>query len=479
VVIGQAIRPAGRREMAEFLLPATLLAAAAIGLLAAIDARYAVAACAALIAVPAAVFKPKLIVYLLIVAIYAGTFQINEVTAQRLAAPLAGIAILSYFVHSRSFALGLDRLTVGIAAAYTLLAVASASWTVSLSGSIYALSSLSISLAFAGVFALLVRGPADLKWMIWLMAIASGLLGLWWADSFHHGTFRGANIAGDPNFYSALQVIALPMIVALAAWSAPLPRLLLYGIAAVTAVSIPASLSRGGMVALLVVLLLLAASPARGLFRTTRRKLAVFAGVAVIIVALVAYAGGDLGDRFAALASDPSGGAGRADLALAATHGFTEHPVVGLGFGGFVPSSFALLRDTPGVFLLAHLRYQDYPGQEVHNTYLESLVELGIPGLLLFLALLGAAARSLVRSARRARAAGDRFIEGVATASLIGLAAFSVSSFTISTETSRALWLLIGLSLALSAMTAPPSVAHDRRPTPIVVHTNNDGDLGS
>jgi len=308
--------------------------------------------------------------------------------------------------------------------------------------------------------------------MIWLTAIGSGILGLWWADSFHHGTFRGANIAGDPNFYSALQVVALPLILALAAWSRPLPRLVLYGIAAVAAVSIPASLSRGGMVALLVVVLLVAASPARGLFGTIRQKLAVYAGVAVIMAAVVAYAGDDLANRFALLASDPSGGAGRADLALAAAHGFSEHPVAGLGYGGFVTSSFALLRDTPGVFLLAHLRYQDYPGQQVHNTYLESLVELGVPGLLLFLALLLAAARSLVRSARRARATGDRFVEGVATALLIGLAAFSVSSFTISTETSRVLWLLIGLSLALSAMTAPPSVRTNRGQTPIVVQTN-------
>ncbi len=462
--------------MAEILLPATLLAAAAVGLLAAINATYAVAACVALIAVPAAVFKPKLIVYLLILAIYAGTFQINDVTAQRLAAPLAGIAILSFVVHNLSFRPRFDRLTVGAVIAYALLAFASASWTVSLSGSIYALSSLSISLAFAGVFALLVQEPADLKRMIWLMAVGSGLLGLWWADSFHHGTFRGANIAGDPNFYSALQVVALPLILTLAAWSRPLPRLVLYGIAAVTAVSIPASLSRGGMAALVVVLVLVAASPTRGLFGTLRQKLAVYAGVAVIVAAVLAYAGGDLGNRFAALASDPSGGAGRADLALAAAHGFSEHPIVGLGFGGFVPSSFALLRDTPGVFLLAHLRYQDYPGQEVHNTYLESLVELGVPGLLLFLALLVAAARSLLQSARRARAAGDRFIEGVATALLIGLAAFAVSSFTISTETSRALWLLIGLSLALSAITAPPAVGQNRRQTPIVVQTNPEGE---
>ena len=63
-------------------------------------------------------------------------------------------------------------------------------------------------------------------------------------------------------------------------------------------------------------------------------------------------------------------------------------------------------------------------------------------------------------------------LTNVATALLIGLAAFSVSSFTISTETSRVLWLLIGLSLALSAMTAPPSVRTNRGQTPIVVQTN-------
>ena len=471
-MIAQGVQPVPRWRTAGLVVPTAMVAAGGVGWLAAVDPRYAVAACATMIAVPAALFRPKLIVYLLILTIYASTFQISDVTAQRLAAPLAGIAILSYLVHNLSFRPRFDRLTVAIAIAYALLALASASWTVSLSGSIYALSSLSISLAFAGVFALLVQGPADLKRMIWLTAIGSGILGLWWADSFHHGTFRGANIAGDPNFYSALQVVALPLILALAAWSRPLPRLVLYGIAAVAAVSIPASLSRGGMVALLVVVLLVAASPARGLFGTIRQKLAVYAGVAVIMAAVVAYAGDDLANRFALLASDPSGGAGRADLALAAAHGFSEHPVVGLGYGGFVTSSFALLRDTPGVFLLAHLRYQDYPGQQVHNTYLESLVELGVPGLLLFLALLLAAARSLVRSARRARATGDRFVEGVATALLIGLAAFSTSSFTISTETSRVLWLLIGLSLALSAMTAPPSVRTNRGQTPIVVQTN-------
>jgi O-antigen ligase len=106
------------------------------------------------------------------------------------------------------------------------------------------------------------------------------------------------------------------------------------------------------------------------------------------------------------------------------------------------------------VNLAAHERFRE--GEFAHNAYLGSLAELGPLGLLLFVSILGATALSLRRTARRARAAGDSFLRSVGNAVLVGLLAFSASSLLLSTETSRALWMIVGLSLALPAMVAPP-----------------------
>jgi hypothetical protein len=48
-----------------------------------------------------------------------------------------------------------------------------------------------------------------------------------------------------------------------------------------------------------------------------------------------------------------------------------------------------------------------------------------------------------------ARRVGDFFVRSVAGALLIGLVAWSVISIFISSETARAFWIIIGLSLAL------------------------------
>ena len=94
-------------------------------------------------------------------------------------------------------------------------------------------------------------------------------------------------------------------------------------------------------------------------------------------------------------------------------------------------------------------------GQPVHNTYLESLVELGIPGLLLFVGILAAATRSLVRSARLAKISNDRFSASAGAALAVGLLGFAVLAATLSAETNRSPWMIVGLSLALPAMIGP------------------------
>jgi len=229
------------------------------------------------------------------------------------------------------------------------------------------------------------------------------------------------------------------------------------------------------MVAVIVIGVVIAIVPSAYLFSSRAQKRKLFAAVAALSIALVAIAGATLSQRFEQTFNDPSGGAGRGDLALAALHGFHDHPLLGMGFGAFAPNSFQLLRSTPGVFLDLHLRCLAQgstvraagsfcTGQPVHNTYVESLVELGIPGVLLFVSILAVTGWSLVQTACLARLASDSFSASIAAALAIGLLGFALVSATLSTETNRTPWMIVALSLALPSMVGPASLWSAREP---------------
>jgi len=453
------------RAAHRLVVAGALASAIAIGLLAAWDPRVAVAAFAAVIGFPAAVWKPKLVAHLLLITIFASAFTVGGVTLYRLAAPLAVIAIIAQLLRA-PLRLQSSPLTFAAIAGYALLTLASLAWTVNPAATLNGIAAIAISLAYMAAFAVLVTDRGDVRGLFWTAAVCSVALGLWWIASYALGVNRFANLGGDANFVAAFQVIALPMVLALASRATtPAQRAGLYVGVAIIAASIVATLSRGGLITLLVAVVLIAVSPAQLLFGSPRRKRALLLSVAVGLGLLLTFAWEDLGTRFVEGFNEPGVAAGRGDLDQAAIHGFQDHPLLGLGYGAFAPSSFELLRTTPGVQLDAHVRClaPDAPewlrstgtfctGQPVHNAYLESLVELGIPGLLLFVGILGATAFSLLRTARRASAAGDAFLASASVALVVGLAGLAVASFALSTETTRAPWMIVGLSLALPAL---------------------------
>jgi O-antigen ligase len=437
---------------------AALGLAAAIGALVPFSPTLAVAALIAVIAAPAAVIRPRLIPHVLVVTVFAEAVTIGGVTIGRLAAPLALVAVISQALVA-PLRLRHAGLTVAFVIGYSLLAVASLAWSVNAGATVGTLASLAISLVYMAAFATLVRSRKDLRALMWTMLASSIVLGLLWITQFAIGVDRRFSTAGDPNFFAALQVVVIPLVVVLASTQSSVPRrILLYFAIAIIADSIISTLSRGGLVTLLMVAALLVLLPARSLFTSARQKAALFAAAAIGLAILLPLAWGPLGHRFQEGFKQSHVAGDRGDLWLAAVHGYALHPVTGLGYGGFEATSFQLLRSTPGVNLAAHMRFRQ-GGEFVHSAYLGSLAELGPLGLVLFVGILGATARSLRRTARRARAAGDPFIRSVANALLVGLLAFSASSFLLSTETSRALWLMVGLSLALPAMVVPSGEA--------------------
>jgi hypothetical protein len=58
-----------------------------------------------------------------------------------------------------------------------------------------------------------------------------------------------------------------------------------------------------------------------------------------------------------------------------------------------------------------------------------------------------------VASFRRARSQGEMLLERISLALLVSLLGFVLSAIFLSNELSRALWILVGLALALDVMT--------------------------
>ena len=110
-------------------------------------------------------------------------------------------------------------LTLVLVVAYVGLAAASLSWSSSVSGTLDALASLGISLAYMAAVLLVLKDSRDLRPIFWAVALWSALLGGWWILSYARGDSREFNALGDPNFFAALQVVAVPLVLALVASS--------------------------------------------------------------------------------------------------------------------------------------------------------------------------------------------------------------------------------------------------------------------
>ena len=119
-------------------------------------------------------------------------------------------------------------------------------------------------------------------------------------------------------------------------------------------------------------------------------------------------------------------------------------PVLGAGLGAFVGRS---LRDGPVL--------PDYPDGRLHNTYFWLLAELGIVGLLCFVALMGSVLVRIVRHAGR----GSGAKHGMAAAIVAFLAAWLTMSLANELMYQRIPWLALGLALGLALREAEATEA--------------------
>jgi len=431
------------------------LAAIAVGAASVLSPREAVAITVAAGLVIALALRPANLLPVLIASLFAEVVSLGGITIGRLVAPVALLVVL-IVTAQRRLALRFAG-PVAWATFFAVWTVASGLWTVSLGKTAYMLGSLAIALVYAVAFAILIDSERELLRVSFFVALAALGIGIFAVIAFAVGVSGDLNAgrteggAGDPNLFATYQVMALPLaLVVLSEVRHRLPRFALYLSALAVTASVFASLSRGGVLTLLFVTALIVFLPSRSLFRSRRQKAGLVLVAAVAGGIFLATSSSQLLPRFESLRTGDSSGAGRLYIWHAATISIERHPVFGVGYGAFPKVSNELLLETPGVdFNQYELRPE---GTVPHNLYLGTLAELGAPGLVLMLGLLLSTGVTLVRAARRARHIGAVFLSRTSIGLLVSLLGVIVASVFLSTDTSRALWILLGMSVAVGRL---------------------------
>jgi O-antigen ligase len=373
----------------------------------------------------------------------------------RLAGAMA-LAALAYYLLVRGRADLKPNALLGLSGAFGFWLLLSSYWA-NVPSAVYTLFfSYLLALAYMLSFAILVRTKEQLVAIFATLAFGSlvfGLVSFATYQSAGPGT-RGAGLQGDPNYFAVYQVVALSATLVLAAReNRPQRRLVYYGVIGVIVLSVMSSLSRTGLIALVVVMLASILLPWRIFFRRPGQKLSYLLALAVASTAAV-IAGSSQFVARAQTILDPSRagdrGSGRTDLWRAALTGWHEDPWLGMGSGNFSARSLDLLTSTPGVNTTANYVRA---GREVHSAYIGTLAELGVPGFLMFVGLILLTGWYFVRSFRRAQKAGDLALERFSLALLLSLMGYAISAFFLSNELGKLLWILVGLALALDVMT--------------------------
>jgi O-antigen ligase len=298
-----------------------------------------------------------------------------------------------------------------------------------------------------------VRGRRDLKLVlaaILLGAIIAAVFGVIQPPSSAVENTRATGTIGDPNELAAALVVGLSLGAGFAVARGSSPALRLGGLIAIPlcTAGIFLSASRGGLIALGA--MLLAGAVVAGRWR-----------VAVTALLVVVATGGFL--YFTEVAPlparerllTPNGGSGRSDLWKVGLRIVRANPVGGVGVGNseHAAANYVL---RPGTIHYSSLIFSSDPFP-VHNTYLQVAAEMGLLGLLLFLAVVVVCLGCALRAARLASQRRDVTMEALTRSVFLALAGVLVADFFISVQYDKLLWLLLGLCPAMLAIARRPA----------------------
>ena len=333
-------------------------------------------------------------------------------------------------------------ITAGIVA-WALVTLPLAYWP---GGSLSAL--LDFYLKTLAIFWLLINTVTTLTrlrqvaWALSLMAIplaASGVHQYLSGNFIAEGRIRGysAPLTDNPNDLALALNLILPLTAALLlATRRAMARTLLFAIIVLGVFAVISTFSRGGFLTLATIFLIylsrLRQHAARGWMWA----------VLVLVLMCMALLPSGYSERLHTIADFGSDATGSAQLrwnqTVSAVRLVLANPLVGAGIGGNV---------------LALNAERGATWHEVHNVYLEYAVDLGIPGLVLFLLLLGRCIKNAALIQRRsARSPALRELFYLAQGIQISLIGFSVAALFHPVAYHFYFYYVAGLAVALNAV---------------------------
>jgi O-antigen ligase len=324
----------------------------------------------------------------------------------------------------------------------------SITWAVSPGGAQLAALRLLLDFTLFFIAFTALRKEEHFVWVIWAFvmgAVASALYGMLVPQAWSvAGRLSGAGT--NANDLAAVLVAGLVLAGVLVYYyrRSPLARTAALIALGFCGAGVVLTLSRAGLLALGVMLVcnLLIASRGRG------ATLFVSLLVAISVVGYFGLvASPDARERVTTVGS----GTGRTDLWKVGGRMIEANPVVGVGAASFGPASVKyVLR--PGVVDTQQLATYSAAPTIAHNIYLETLAELGVIGLLLFIPVLGIPLLTTYRAARIFWARGDPRMELLARGVFVAQVGLLTTAFFASTQYSKNLWLLLALGPALEAL---------------------------
>lgn len=286
-----------------------------------------------------------------------------------------------------------------------------------------------------------IRRREHFQWIVAAFvfgAVMSAVIGL-----LQSGGARLAGGIGDPDGEAALLAAALMLDVGLIA---TLPRdsaartLAVIG-ALIMGLGLLDTGSRGGFVALAAVLV--AAVVLGGRWRGRAAGLVVIVAIVTPVYLFV------LAPSAAVQHLSSSSSSGRTDLWKVGLKMFEANPIAGVGSGNFTVASIHYVQQA-GDITRADL-IVDVP-HAAHNTYLEIIDELGVPGFLMFMAIVIGSISAALRAARIYERRGDKRFELMSRGVALAVIALLTADFFITNEYEHLLWLLLALPPALLAV---------------------------
>lgn len=314
--------------------------------------------------------------------------------------------------------------------------LASGLWSEQFGAWAFFMGQLGLAAAYFAAFALLTSSTRDIDKLLVTYSALAIVAGIYGGAQFLLLGNRATGFQGDWNIYSLTETMAIPTVWMLSQ-NGGRSRLWLLGLPVLFG-AVLASGSRGGLLAVVGVLFGMLVMHER---RATGPRMVPRMVTAVSLVVLAALASLS-NERLNAAYILADRGSGRFDIWFVAFRTAMEHPIMGVGGGGFAPISLDLLRYEPGVELIkSHLLYTS--GVQVHNQYLGMWVELGLVGLALFVLVLFVAYRLTWKACR---ALGDPPFFDALIPMLLG---FVVGVIFLSIPNNKVLWILVGFSVAL------------------------------